>query len=52
MNACTFDIKQSRRVWIQAASARTKKNESYDMMQAIGESADFETDLLFAANRY
>lgn len=45
MSAIQFYIKQCRRVWIQAASYSA--NHESVLMDAIGESADFETDQLF-----
>ena len=47
MAAITFNIKQCRRVWIQAASYAVKSvKEDAMLFDAIGESADFETDQL------
>lgn len=47
MAARTFHIKQCRRVWIQAASYAVKSvKEDAMLFDAIGESADFETDQL------
>lgn len=47
MAACQFHIKQCRRVWIQAASFAVKPvKEDAMLFDAIGESADFETDQL------
>ncbi len=46
MSAVQFYIKQCRRVWIQAASYSA--NHESALVDAIGESADLETDQLFA----
>lgn len=46
LEAIKYDVKQCRRVWVQAASLAAR-GESADMIDIIGESADYETDQLF-----
>lgn len=44
MTEAKFGIAQDRRVWAQAASFRNVNKEDADLLAAIGEAADFETE--------
>lgn len=46
MREVQFEIKQCRRVWLQAVNFNPKHESTW--IEAIGEAADAETDLLFA----
>ena len=49
MNMIKFDSAQIKRIWTSAAAFATLRKESFDLIEAIGESAQYEAEDHFSS---